>query len=206
MKTLDAKRVLEAALICAAQPLPLHDLVALFGDEVGADTVKSLLGELVRECDGRGVELVSLAGGWRYQTRPEMGGFLARLNPDRPPRYSRAVLRRWRSSPTASRHEGDIEDIRGVAVGTQIVKQLEDRAGSRRSATRSAGRPALLATTRAFLDDLGLQSLAQLRRSPAPMPVCQSRTRSARVPFGATLQSQLRFEPGLSDPALEPHS
>jgi segregation and condensation protein B len=92
MKTLDAKRVLEAALICSSQPMPLRELGALFADEIGADTIRDLLEELQRDCAGRGVELVALAGGWRFQSRPEMATYLARLNPDRPPRYSRAVM------------------------------------------------------------------------------------------------------------------
>src|SRR6185437_16237050 len=128
MKTLDAKRVLEAALICSAQPMPLRDLAALFAGEVGADTLRELLDELVRDCADRGVELVCLASGWRYQSRSEMAAFLVRLNPDRPPRYSRAVMETlaivaYRQPVT----RGDIEDIRGVAVASSIIKQLEDR-------------------------------------------------------------------------------
>ena len=128
MNTPEAKRVLETALICAHQPLPIAALRALFDDQVGNDTLKSLLDELVREWDGRGVELVPLAGGWRFQSRPEMREYLDRLNPEKPPKYSRAVLETlaivaYRQPVT----RGDIEDIRGVAVGSQIVKQLEDR-------------------------------------------------------------------------------
>ena len=164
MKTLDAKRVLEAALICSAQPMPLRDLAALFAGEVGADTLRELLDELVCDCADRGVELVCLASGWRYQSRPEMAAFLVRLNPDRPPRYSRAVMETlaivaYRQPVT----RGDIEDIRGVAVASSIVKQLEDRGWVESIGYREApGRPALLATTRQFLDDLGLASLEQL--------------------------------------------
>ena len=164
MKTLDAKRVLEAALICSGQPMPLRELGALFADEIGPDTLRSLLEELGRECAGRGIELVSLASGWRFQSRPEMASYLARLNPERPPRYSRAVMETlaiiaYRQPVT----RGDIEDIRGVAVGSQIVKQLEDRGWIESIGHREApGRPALYATTRHFLDDLGLVSLDQL--------------------------------------------
>ena len=164
MKTLDAKRVLEAALICSAQPMPLRDLAALFASEVGTDTLRDLLDELVRDCTDRGVELVCLASGWRYQSRPEMAAFLGRLNPDRPPRYSRAVMETlaivaYRQPVT----RGDIEDIRGVAVASSIIKQLEDRGWVESIGYREApGRPALLATTRQFLDDLGLASLEQL--------------------------------------------
>ncbi len=164
MNTSEAKRVLETALICAQQPLPLAALRALFADQVGADTLKELLDQLVREWEGRGVELVPLATGWRFQSRPEMRDYLDRLNPEKPPKYSRAVLETlaivaYRQPVT----RGDIEDIRGVAVGTPIVKQLEDRGWIEAIGHREApGRPALYATTRQFLDDLGLASLDQL--------------------------------------------
>ena len=164
MNTQDAKRVLETALICAQQPLPLVALRALFDDQVGSDTLKSLLDELVRDWDGRGVELVPLATGWRFQSRPEMREYLDRLNPEKPPKYSRAVLETlaivaYRQPVT----RGDIEDIRGVAVGSPIVKQLEERGWIEAIGHREApGRPALYATTRQFLDDLGVASLDQL--------------------------------------------
>ncbi|MDQ2734068.1 MAG: SMC-Scp complex subunit ScpB [Pseudomonadota bacterium] len=164
MKTLDAKRVIEAALICSTQPIAVRELGALFADEIGPDTIRELLGELGRDWAGRGVELVSLASGWRIQSRPEMAVYLARLSPDRPPRYSRAVMETlaivaYRQPVT----RGDIEDIRGVAVASSIVKQLEDRGWIEAIGYREApGRPALFATTRQFLDDLGLSSLEQL--------------------------------------------
>jgi len=164
MNTQDAKRVLETALICAQAPLPLRDMRALFADELGPDTLRTLLDELVREWEGRGVELVALASGWRFQSRPEMREYLDRLNPEKPPKYSRAVLETlaiiaYRQPVT----RGDIEDIRGVTVSTQIVKQLEDRNWIEAIGYREApGRPALYATTRQFLDDLGLASLEQL--------------------------------------------
>ena len=164
MNSQDAKRVLETALICASQPLPLRDLRVLFADAVGADTLRSLLDELTREWEGRGVELVALATGWRLQSRPEMREYLDRLNPEKPPKYSRAVMETlaiiaYRQPVT----RGDIEDVRGVAVASQIVKQLEDRGWVEAIGYReSPGRPALLATTKQFLDDLGLASLEQL--------------------------------------------
>ena len=164
MNTQDAKRVLETALICAQQPLPLAALRALFDDQVGVDSLKSLLDELVGDWRGRGVELVPLASGWRFQSRPEMREYLDRLNPEKPPKYSRAVLETlaivaYRQPVT----RGDIEDIRGVAVGSPIVKQLEDRGWIEAIGHREApGRPALYATTRQFLDDLGVASLDQL--------------------------------------------
>ena len=168
MNTQDAKRVLETALICASQPLPLRDMRALFADELGADTLRSMLDDLRRDWEGRGVELVTLAGGWRFQSRPEMREYLDRMNPEKPSKYSRAVMETlaiiaYRQPVT----RGDIEDIRGVTVATQIVKQLEDRGWVEAIGYREApGRPALWATTRQFLDDLGLASLEQLPLLP----------------------------------------
>ncbi|WP_246294832.1 SMC-Scp complex subunit ScpB [Piscinibacter koreensis] len=170
MNTLDAKRVLETALICAADPLTLRDMRVLFADEVGPDTLRSLLDELGRDCEGRGIELVPVASGWRFQSRPEMREYLGRLRPERPPRYSRALMETlaiiaYRQPVT----RGDIEDIRGVAVSSQIVKQLEDRGWIETIGYREAlGRPALLGTTRQFLDDLGLASLEDLPALAGP--------------------------------------
>jgi segregation and condensation protein B len=164
MNTHEAKRVLETALICAQQPMPLRDMRSLFDEQVGTDTLRSLLDELVRDWEGRGVELVALSSGWRFQSRPEMREFLDRLHPEKPPRYSRAAMETlaiiaYRQPVT----RGDIEDIRGVTVSSQIVKQLEDRGWIEAIGYREApGRPALYATTRQFLDDLGLASLDQL--------------------------------------------
>jgi segregation and condensation protein B len=164
MNTDDAKRVLETALICASQPLPLRELKVLFDDAVGADTLRTLLDELGADWEGRGVELVSLASGWRFQSRPEMHEYLARLNPERPPKYSRAVMETlaiiaYRQPVT----RGDIEDIRGVVVGSQLIRQLEDRGWIETIGHRdTVGRPGLYATTRQFLDDLGLERLDQL--------------------------------------------
>ena len=172
MNSQDAKRVLETALICASQPLPLRDMRVLFTDEIGADTLRSMLDDLTREWDGRGVELVALATGWRLQSRPEMREYLDRLNPEKPPKYSRAVMETlaiiaYRQPVT----RGDIEDIRGVTVASQIVKQLEDRNWVQAIGYReSPGRPALLATTRQFLDDLGLASLEQLPMLVGALP------------------------------------
>jgi segregation and condensation protein B len=164
MNTQDAKRVLETALICAQAPLPLRELQALFDEQVGPDTLRRLLDELAEDWRGRGCELVSLASGWRFQSRPEMREYLDRLNPEKPPRYSRAAMETlaiiaYRQPVT----RGDIEDIRGVGVSTQIIKALEDRGWVETIGYReTAGRPALYATTRHFLDDLGLGSLDQL--------------------------------------------
>ncbi len=164
MNTALAKRVLETALICSQQALQLRDLRALFNDAVGADTLKHLLEELRFEWTQRGVELVQVASGWRFQSRPEMREFLDRLNPEKPPRYTRATMETlaiiaYRQPVT----RGDMEDIRGVTINAQIIKQLEDRGWIEVIGHReAAGRPALFATTRQFLDDLGIASLDQL--------------------------------------------
>ena len=164
MNTHDAKRVLETALICAQQPLPLREMRSLFDEQLGPDTLRTLLDELVHDWQPRGVELVALATGWRFQSRPEMREFLDRLHPEKPPRYSRATMETlaiiaYRQPVT----RGDIEDIRGVTVSGPIVKQLEERGWIEAIGYREApGRPALYATSRQFQDDLGLASLDQL--------------------------------------------
>lgn len=164
MNTVDAKRVLETALICAPQPASIRELRTLFDDALGSDTVKTLLLELQQDWALRGVELVQVATGWRFQSRPEMREYLDRLHPEKPPRYTRAALETlaiiaYRQPVT----RGDIEDIRGVTVNSLIIKQLEDRGWVEVIGHReTVGRPALFATTRQFLDDLGLQSLDQL--------------------------------------------
>ncbi|MBS0446397.1 MAG: SMC-Scp complex subunit ScpB [Proteobacteria bacterium] len=191
MNSTDAKRVLETALICAAQPLPLRDMRVLFADEIGPDTLRALLDDLRREWADRGVELVTLASGWRFQSRPEMRVYLDRLNPEKPPRYSRAVMETlaivaYRQPVT----RGDIEDIRGVTVASHIVKQLEDRGWVEAIGYREApGRPALFATTRQFLDDLGLTSLEDL----PPL--------EGHAPPGALLAEALGEQPSLLDVA-----
>ena len=164
MNTADAKRVLETALICSQQPLQLREMRTLFEDGLGFDTIKFLLAELQNDWAQRGVELVSVASGWRFQSRPEMREFLDRLHPEKPPRYTRATLETlaiiaYRQPVT----RGDIEDIRGVTVNSLLIKQLEDRGWIEVIGHReTVGRPALFATTKHFLDDLGLNSLDQL--------------------------------------------
>jgi segregation and condensation protein B len=170
MNTADAKRVLETALICSQQPLPVRELRVLFNDELGADTIKSLLEDLQNDWAQRGVELVCVASGWRFQSRPQMREYLDRLHPEKPPKYTRAALETlaiiaYRQPVT----RGDMEDIRGVTINTQILKQLEDRGWVEVIGHREApGRPALFATTRQFLDDLGLESLDQLPMLDSP--------------------------------------
>lgn len=164
MNTTDAKRVLETALLCSGQSLALRELRVLFDDKIGADTLRALLADLQNDWAQRGVELVCLASGWRFQSRPQMRLYLDRLHPEKPPRYSRATLETlaiiaYRQPVT----RGDIEDIRGVSISAGIIKQLEDRGWIEVIGHKEApGRPALLATTRQFLDDLGLESLSHL--------------------------------------------
>ncbi len=163
----EAKKVLETALLCAHEALSVNELKKLFvaaeGEEpaVDADAIRDSLAELQQEWAERGIELVQLSTGWRFQSRPEMKVFLDRLNPEKPPKYSRATMETlaiiaYRQPVT----RGDIEEIRGVAVNSQTIKMLEDRGWVDVIGHRDVpGRPALLATTRQFLDDLGLSSL-----------------------------------------------
>ncbi len=164
MNTTDAKRVVETALICAQQPLPLREMGLLFEDALGSDSLRAILDDLQNDWSTRGVELVHVATGWRFQSRPPMRPYLDRLHPEKPPRYSRAVLETlaivaYRQPVT----RGDMEDIRGVTINSMILKQLEDRGWVELIGHReTVGRPALYATTKQFLDDLGVHSLDQL--------------------------------------------
>ncbi len=200
MNTALAKQVLEAALLAHTEPMPVSELRRLFDDELDADTVRLLLEDLQREWVGRGVELVPLASGWRFQTRPEMREYLDRLKNEKPPRYSRATMETlaiiaYRQPVT----RGDIEDIRGVAVATQVIKSLEDRGWIEAIGHRDApGRPALYATTRHFLDDLGLRSLEELPVLDANW----SDTAEALLP-GMT---EVASETGTDLPPAEAHS
>jgi segregation and condensation protein B len=160
----EAKRIIEAALLSSQEPLSLADLKRLFEDEIGPDTLRRLLDELRDAWAERAVELVNTASGWRFQTRPEFQPFVERLSPDKRPRYSRAVMETlsiiaYRQPVT----RGDVEDIRGVAVSAQIIQTLESRGWIDVVGHRDTpGRPALYATTKSFLDDLGLLSLQEL--------------------------------------------
>ena len=174
MNTTVAKRVLETALICTQQPLTLRELGVLFDGVLVADSLKLMLAELQDDWSDRGVELVHVAGGWRFQSRPEMREYMDRIHPEKPPRYSRATLETlaiiaYRQPVT----RGDMENIRGVTINSLLLKQLEDRGWVEVIGHReTVGRPALFATTRQFLDDLGVGSLAELPamdRTPAQL-------------------------------------
>ena len=159
-----AKRVLETALLTSPEPLTLGDLKKLFDQDLANDTLKNILDDLRNDWDGRGVELVTVASGWRFRAKPESQKFLDRLSPQKPPKYSRAVLETlaiiaYRQPVT----RGDIEDIRGVTVSSNILKSLEARGWIDVIGHREVpGRPAIYATTKQFLDDLNLRSLEEL--------------------------------------------
>ncbi len=160
----EIKRVLETALLTSQDPLSVSELKKLFDEELSAEVLRRLLEELAHDWDNKGVELVNVASGWRFHARPEMQRFLDRLNPQKPPRYSRAVLETlaiiaYRQPVT----RGDIEEIRGVAVSGPVLKALESRGWISAIGHRDVpGRPALYATTTDFLSDLNLRSLEEL--------------------------------------------
>ncbi|WP_423234099.1 SMC-Scp complex subunit ScpB [Amphibiibacter pelophylacis] len=159
--------IVEAALLSAPQPLSLRELREVL-PQADAPVLREALDAVRERWQGRGLELVELASGWRFRTRPELHVFLERLHEDKPPRYSRAALETlaiiaWRQPVT----RGDIEEIRGVAVNAQIIRQLEERGWVESIGHRDVpGRPSLLATTRRFLDDLGLKRLSDLPPLP----------------------------------------
>ncbi len=158
------KTVVEAALLVSPEPLPLSELKKLFDEEPSSDALRRVLEDLRRDWQGRGVELTHVASGWRFRTRPEIQKFIDRISPQKPPRYSRAVLETlaiiaYRQPCT----RGDIEEIRGVVVSPGIIKALEARGWIDIVGHKEVpGRPELFATTRAFLDDLNLSSLDEL--------------------------------------------
>ena len=158
------KIVVEAVLLVSQEPLPLSELKKLFDEEPSTDALRRVLEDLRRDWQGRGVELTHVASGWRFRARPEFQKFIDRVSPQKPPRYSRAVLETlaiiaYRQPCT----RGDIEEIRGVVVSPNIIKALEARGWIDVVGHKEVpGRPELFATTRAFLDDLNLTSLEAL--------------------------------------------
>src|SRR5438067_12389716 len=200
------KRILEAVLLASQEPLGVAELKRLFDDEVGAETLRQLLAELREEWNGRGVELVSLASGWRFQTRAEFRPYVERLFPEKPPRYSRAVMETlaiiaYRQPVT----RGHIADIRGATVSGQIIQTLENRGWIDAVGQRETpGRPALYATTRKFLDDLGLRTLEELppleeiaqTLSLEPVPTAEAGTRPANSESAAEADAEPRAATG----------
>ncbi len=164
MNLAHALRILETALLCGQQALSVRDMATLFQDALGEEDILTLLAQLQTEWEAKGIELVQVASGWRFQSRPQMREYLDRLHPEKPPRYTRATLETlaiiaYRQPVT----RGDMEDIRGVTINSLLLKQLEDRGWVEVIGHREApGRPALFATTKQFLDDLGLSSLGDL--------------------------------------------
>lgn len=201
MNTAEAKRVLETALLCAHEPLSINDMKKLYLDEsgvsdpVGADTIRDLLEQLRSDWADKGIEVVALSTGWRFQSRPEMKMYLERLNPEKPPKYTRATLETlaiiaYRQPVT----RGDIEEIRGVTVSSQIIKMLEDRGWIEAIGHRDVpGRPALFATTKQFLDDLGLTSIDQL---PALQQVGKGEDPGTVIEELRSLGAELQVDPG----------
>jgi len=197
MNTIEAKKVLETALLCAHEPLSINDMKKLYAEndeadeQVGADTIKSMLEELRNDWADKGIEIVSLSTGWRFQSRPEMKKYLERLNPEKPPKYTRATLETlaiiaYRQPVT----RGDIEEIRGVTVNSQTIKMLEDRGWIEAIGHRDVpGRPALFATTRQFLDDLGLTSLEQL---PPLQDVSKEAAQGGMLPELQALEGEMQ--------------
>ncbi|HEY9397305.1 MAG TPA: SMC-Scp complex subunit ScpB, partial [Burkholderiales bacterium] len=199
----EVKTVLETALLTTQEPMSIGALRKLFEDDVGADTIRRLLDEIREQWNERGVELVNLATGWRFQTRPHMQQYLERVSGEKAPRYSRAVLETlaiiaYRQPVT----RGDIEDIRGVTVSPNVVKTLESRGWIDVVGHRDApGKPALYATTKAFLDDLGLRSLQELPPLEEIKQSLDAATPAASV-FAASIdQPQQQSQPVSDDDA-----
>ncbi|HEY1329220.1 MAG TPA: SMC-Scp complex subunit ScpB [Casimicrobiaceae bacterium] len=210
----DLKQVLEAALLVAGEPVAAAQLARLFDPPLPADLVRKLLDELKEEWSGRRVELVQVASGWRFQGKPDVQPYLDRLTPEKPPRYSRAVMETLAiiayQQPVT---RGDIEAIRGVAVSTNVIKTLEDRQWIEAVGHRETpGRPALYATTKAFLDDLGLTSLAELPPlaeldTSHLMELPDAPTKAAETPLALAspiLGSDPAAEPGAAEDRGEP--
>lgn len=205
LTTTRAKHVLEAALVVAHEPLKLNDMRRLFDDVVGHDTIRSLLAELVSEYAGRGFELVCIEAGWRLQCRPDMLQYMERGRKDKAPRYSAAAMETlaaiaYRQPVTRA----DIEEVRGVSVGSQVLQQFVEREWIEIIGHREGpGRPALYATTRKFLDDLGLESLSDL---PIPEGLTNATPADSKPPEGGDdAQFELAFPSGetVAQPRLE---
>jgi segregation and condensation protein B len=210
----EIKQILEAALLVAGEPVAITQLARLFEPPLDADLVRKILEELREDWTGRKVELVQVASGWRFQGRPDVQQYLDRLSPEKPPRYSRAVMETLAiiayQQPVT---RGDIEAIRGVAVSTNVVKTLEDRQWVEVVGHRETpGRPALYATTKTFLDDLGLRSLSELpplaELDPSHLlEISNAPTKAAEAPLAlasTVLGSSAAAEPGTAADRGEP--
>lgn len=160
----ELKNVLEVALLTSHEPLSLDDMLRLFPEKMERATLRMLLDELKQDWAERTMDLVQVASGYRFQAKAQYADFLARLNPERQAKYSRAVMETlaiiaYRQPVT----RGDIEEIRGVAVNPNVMRQLQERDWIDVVGQREVpGRPSLYATTKHFLDDLNLRSLSEL--------------------------------------------
>lgn len=203
------KRVIETALLCAQEPITAMDLTRLFVDEVGPAEIEEVLLALQAEWQGKGMELVSIATGWRFQSRLAMREYLDRLTPEKPPRYSRAVMETlaiiaYRQPVT----RGEIEEIRGVAVSSNVMRQLEDRGWVEVIGHKETiGRPGLYATTKQFLDDLSLPNLQSLPLLEDAAPTFESLGQSV-IEFddSATVDTVMTMDEGstsVDSPAVE---
>jgi len=196
----EVKRILEAALLSSQEPLSLADMKRIFEGQVEPGPLKEALEELGKDWEGKAVGLEQVASGWRFQTRPDFLPFIEKLDPEASPRYSRAVMETlaiiaYRQPVT----RGDIENIRGVAVSAQIIQALENRGwvdivGHR----ETPGRPELLATTRRFLDDLGLRSLEDL-------PPLEEIARTVELPQAPAGHPGATTQPAANEPNAEPN-
>jgi segregation and condensation protein B len=195
MDTAHVKHVIEATLLSNMETATVNDLRRLFADEVGADTIKTCLEDLQKDWSDRGVQLVALASGWRFQTAPMMAQYLERLHPDKPQRYSRATMETlaiiaYRQPVT----RGDIEEIRGVTVSSHVVKSLEDRGWIEVIGQKDViGRPSLFGTTKQFLDDLSLSSLQDLPAIQADGPEHIDGLISDATPFVEKIEDALQI-------------
>src|SRR5579862_1356763 len=187
------KQVIETALLTSTEPLSQPQLGKLFEPTLAPDRVRQMLDELRTDWTGRGVELAQVATGWRFQSRPELQSYLDRLSPEKPPRYARSVLETlaiiaYRQPVTRA----DIEAIRGVVVATEVLRKMEERQWIEVVGHRETpGRPALYATTKTFLDDLGLRSLAELPPLADLDHATQIELTDARQPYTPTLDAAL---------------
>jgi segregation and condensation protein B len=190
------KQVLETALLTSLEPLSPAQMGKLFEPALDGDFVRRMLEELRGDWTGRGVELVQVATGWRFQSRRELQAYLDRLAPEKPPRYSRSAMETlaiiaYRQPVT----RGDIEAIRGVVVATEVLRRMEERQWIEVVGHREApGRPALYATTKTFLDDLGLRSLSELPPLADLDHPTQIELTDARQPYTPTLDAALDNE------------
>ncbi len=197
-----AQRVLETALLCAQQALGLRDIDTLFAGSLERTQIESLLENIQRDWQDKGLELVPIASGWRFQSRPDVHVFLERLHPEKPQRYTRATLETlaiiaYRQPCT----RGDMEDIRGVTISSHIIEQLKDRGWIEVIGHReTVGRPALYATTKQFLDDLGLAALTELPAIESPPEDAMERLHALAANANASSElSALLAREGVAD-------